>query len=222
VAGYRFIPSLRVADAPVSVGGRYPARTTGGVAERLNAPVLKTGIRFGGSRVRIPPPPFVALRPVICRAVEQKMNAWKTALVSLPLMLQGCLAGSSPLPAIVEVRDARTGLPVADAVVRTTGGNVFIPPRYLLAPPTSPWANPAGGRVQTGDDGATSLLLAGSRPNELTVTAAGYPPLYLTLEVEQTNIRGAHEWTEGRRSLIEDGTSAGPKLEVRVHTTPEM
>jgi hypothetical protein len=186
VAGYRFIPSLRVADAPVSVGGRYPARTTGGVAERLNAPVLKT------------------------------------ALVSLPLMLQGCLAGSSPLSAIVEVRDARTGLPVADAVVRTTGGNVFIPPRYLLAPPTSPWANPAGGRVQTGDDGATSLLLAGSRPNELTVTAAGYPPLYLTLEVEQTNVRGAHEWTEGRRSLIEDGTSAGPKLEVRVHTTPEM
>ncbi len=30
----------------------------GGVAERLNAPVLKTGIPFGVSRVRIPPPPL--------------------------------------------------------------------------------------------------------------------------------------------------------------------
>ncbi len=30
----------------------------GGVAEWLNAPVLKTGIPFGVSRVRIPPPPF--------------------------------------------------------------------------------------------------------------------------------------------------------------------
>ena len=167
MAGYRFIPSLRAADTPTSSSARYPAQTTGGVAERLNAPVLKTGIRFGGSRVRIPPPPFAALRPAICRAAERKMNVWKSTLVGLPLMLQGCLASSSPLPAIVEVRNARTGLPVADAAVRTTGGNMFIPPRSLLAPPTSAWANPAGGRVHTGEDGAANLLLAGSRPNEL-------------------------------------------------------
>jgi hypothetical protein len=149
------------------------------------------------------------------------MNVWKSTLVGLPLMLQGCLASSSPLPAIVEVRNARTGLPVADAAVRTTGGNMFIPPRSLLAPPTSAWANPAGGRVHTGEDGAAKILLAGSRPNELTVTAAGYPPLHLTLEAKKTNVRGALEWTEGRRSPIED-TWAGPKLEVRVHTTPDM
>jgi hypothetical protein len=148
------------------------------------------------------------------------MNAWTTALVGLPLMLLGCLAGSSPLGAIVEVRDARTGLPVADAVVRTTGGNVFIPPRDVLAPPTSPWANPAGGRVQTGDDGAVNLLLAGSRPNELTVTAAGYPPLHLTLEAGMTDVHGALEWTEGRRPPITADMSAGPVLEVRVHATP--
>ena len=30
----------------------------GGVAERFNAPVLKTGVRESGPRVRIPPPPL--------------------------------------------------------------------------------------------------------------------------------------------------------------------
>ncbi len=35
------------------------ASQCGGVAERLNAPVLKTGIRESVSRVRIPPPPPV-------------------------------------------------------------------------------------------------------------------------------------------------------------------
>ena len=33
--------------------------TSGGVAERLNAPVLKTGVVFGSPWVRIPPPPFI-------------------------------------------------------------------------------------------------------------------------------------------------------------------
>jgi hypothetical protein len=36
----------------------------GGMAERLNAPVLKTGMGASPSRVRIPvPPPFIFLLP---------------------------------------------------------------------------------------------------------------------------------------------------------------
>ena len=41
------------------------SKTLGGVAERLNAPVLKTGIPFGVSRVRIPPPPLF-WGPIFC------------------------------------------------------------------------------------------------------------------------------------------------------------
>ena len=45
--------------------------TPGGVAERLNAPVLKTGVAFGSPRVRIPPPPlFLPEKPVFSARYE--------------------------------------------------------------------------------------------------------------------------------------------------------
>ena len=39
-------------------GGPVPRQDPGEVAERLNAPVLKTGVAFGSPWVRIPPSPF--------------------------------------------------------------------------------------------------------------------------------------------------------------------
>ena len=44
---------------------------SGGVAERLKAPVLKTGRGFALSRVRIPPPPFgeIVERGVACNGL---------------------------------------------------------------------------------------------------------------------------------------------------------
>ncbi|HCA39023.1 MAG TPA: hypothetical protein DEO92_05030 [Phycisphaerales bacterium] len=132
------------------------------------------------------------------------------------MVLQGCLAGSSPLGARIEVRDSQSGRPVPHAVVRWTGGNVFIPPRDVLGPPISPPATPAGGKAETNNSGAADIVLAGSRPNELTVTAEGYPPLHLTLEAAADSVRGAVYWTEGRRPPIGAGEATKPTLEVRV------
>ena len=42
---------------------RAQSASPGGVAERLNAPVLKTGVLSRGPWVRIPPPPPSALFP---------------------------------------------------------------------------------------------------------------------------------------------------------------
>lgn len=132
------------------------------------------------------------------------------------LALQGCLAGSSPLGARIEVRDSQSGRPVPHAAVRWTGGNVFIPPRDVLGPPISPPATPAGGKAETNDFGAADIVLAGSRPNELTVTAEGYPPLHLTLEAAADSVRGAVSWTDGRRPPISDSEAIRPTMEVRV------
>jgi hypothetical protein len=137
-------------------------------------------------------------------------------IVGLAAMLQGCLAGSSPLPAMIEVRDAGTGVAVADAVVRTTGGNVFMPPREVLGPPISPPATPSGGRVQTDAAGHAAIVLAGNRPNELTVTAPGYAPLHLTLETTALSVRGAMVWTEGRPSPFNPAAPPKQKLQVRI------
>ncbi len=193
----------------------------GGVAERLNAPVLKTGIRFGVSRVRIPPPPLAALGPP---TVEQVIRSVAVCRIVLGLMvmssalLGGCLAGSSPVPAHLELRDALTGAPVGGAEVRTTGGNIFIPPRDVLGPPISPWANPAGGRFETAGDGGVDIVLAGNRPNELTITADGYAPLHMTLRGRATSIGGVSSWTLGRLPPINDEVSPPRRLEVRVRT----
>jgi len=131
-------------------------------------------------------------------------------------VLGGCLPGSSPLAARVEVRDARTGEPVPMAEVRTTGGNVFIPPRDVLGPPVSPWANPSGGRRETQADGGAEIVLAGNRPNELTVIAEGFAPLHLTLQAGASSVSGATDWSLGRLPPLNAAASPPQRLEVRV------
>ena len=147
------------------------------------------------------------------------MNAIRrTSVLGLvAVLLQGCLAGSSPLPAVIEVRDSATGKPVPQAIVRTTGGNLFIPPRDVLGPPVSPLATPAGGRASTNSSGIADLVLAGNRPNELSVTAVGYLPLRLVLRTGTTRVSGANEWTRGREQPVNSSLLTVPTLEVRVH-----
>jgi hypothetical protein len=128
-------------------------------------------------------------------------------------LLGGCLAGSSPLAADLEVRDARTGAPIAGAAVRTTGLSV-------LQPPISPWADPPAGRFESGADGAVAIVLAGNRPNELTVTAQGYAPLHLTLQAGSVSVAGATDWSTGRLPPINGSVSPPPRLEVRVRAKP--
>src|SRR5438477_8868275 len=76
-------------------------RAPGGVAERLNAPVLKTGSgRQGHSWVRIPPPPFTEPRSVWlsgneARAAVRVVRPWTSVgvrCVFLRLALNGPLS----------------------------------------------------------------------------------------------------------------------------------
>lgn len=131
-------------------------------------------------------------------------------------MLQGCLPPSAPLPARVEVRDASSGRPIPHALVRWTGGNVFIPPRDVLGPPISPPATPPGGRCETDASGTAKVVLAGNRPNELTVSVAGYAPLSLTLETGKSAVSGALDWSQGRMPPVDAASAVEPRLEVRV------
>ena len=59
---------------------RHRGPAMGEVAERLNAPVLKTGMAFGSSWVRIPPSPFEKARS--CRR-GNAMTELKNKLVEL-------------------------------------------------------------------------------------------------------------------------------------------
>jgi len=114
------------------------------------------------------------------------------------------------------VRDCHLETPVADADIRIAGGNVFLPPRTLIVPPTSPWADPAGSLARTNRDGTVDIMLAGSRPNDITITASGYPPLHATIEVGVRGINRPLLWTTGRVPPVDVTAPPSPRLEFRV------
>ena len=145
------------------------------------------------------------------------MTRW--LLVLIGFSLTRCLSPSTPLAAVIEVRSAQTGLPITGAIVQTRSGNLFIPPRDIVAPPTSPWATPSGDRRTTDEKGIVHVHLASNRPTELEVSAAGYAPLHLTLEAAASDIRGARDWTEGRLQPARADMPSVPLLEVRVHAS---
>ncbi len=128
----------------------------------------------------------------------------------------GCLPPSAPLHACLEVRDTVTGQPIPHATARWTGGNPFIPPREVLGPPISPLANPPGGRTETDASGRARLTLAGSRPNDLLVTADGYRPVHVMLTPGITTIGGAFAWTEGMKPPTSPIQPHQPTMQVRV------
>ncbi len=187
--------------------------STGGVAERLNAPVLKTGIRFGVSRVRIPPPPL----PAMYAAFQQQagtiavMFARIIMLFIAMVLLGGCLPGSRPIAATVEVRDATTHDPVSGATVHISGGQPFVPHGKAIGPPISPWPAPRYSRQVTDEQGSVNVEIAGNRPNWLTVSDPRYTPTTILLRADATNVYGATSWTG-------DGSS---KLEVRAASPQE-
>ena len=146
--------------------------------------------------------------------VHHLMRLIVSALICV--VLAGCLAPSQPIPASIYVRDADTGQPVQDAVVRSTGGNVFIPPRDVLGPPVSPPATPAGARGTTGPLGLVKLSLAGNRPNDVEVTAEGYAPLHITLRANQNSISNAGIWMHGL--LPPAGAPPSRRLQLKVTT----
>src|SRR4051794_38019130 len=74
-------------------GIAHTLRPPGGVAERSNAPVLKTGVRSRGPRVRIPPPPLAPL------AGEDRVDRLARPLAFDPVVLEQVrlLAHAEPL-----------------------------------------------------------------------------------------------------------------------------
>ncbi len=96
----------------------------------------------------------------------------------ITLMLAACSVGS-PAPMRVEVRDAATRKPVADATVRVHLLNFFLPiPPYETLNTSPP--PPVVGRT----DASGHAIIESRRgaPVELFIAAAGYPPIEITLE----------------------------------------
>lgn len=72
-------PGGRTDGVPVALASNAHGRGAagpGGVAERLNAPVLKTGVAFGSPWVRIPPPPLMAA--AVPAAASKPAGLWAT------------------------------------------------------------------------------------------------------------------------------------------------
>src|SRR5688500_13359410 len=87
---------------------RLRSATTGGVAERLNAPVLKTGSPARGSWVRIPPPPPDSSFVRAGFEAHEQMNKWVQQLCGAKLDT-GASATVAPSPRGVSGgRPART------------------------------------------------------------------------------------------------------------------
>ena len=125
--------------------------------------------------------------------------------------LGGCLPGSRPIAATIEVRDATTHEPVSGATVHISGGQPFIPPRETIGPPISPWPTPRYSQHVTNEQGSVNVEIAGSRPNWVVVSDPRYTPTTILLRTDATNVYGATSWTG-------DGSS---KLEVRTASPRE-
>ena len=198
---------MRSAYSPLAVR-RYPvALPPGGVAERLNAPVLKTGKPFGVSWVRIPSPPC-------------PMRSYIIPFGLIVLAQTGCTP-SSPVSARLELRDARTLEPVARAAIRQKGLTFYLPTSQseFGEPPGAtfgPLPDPAGDAAPTDDAGHAHLELAGNRPNALAITAAGYAPLRLLVETDATGVTRPLAWTSGLRQPVDTALKQPPRtLEAR-------
>ena len=81
--------------------------TLGGVAERLNAPVLKTGIPFGVSRVRIPPPPLFSGPVIDSLTGDGAAFASTQGVVGISRIFAGEAFGLTIRPAHGDVRNYR-------------------------------------------------------------------------------------------------------------------
>lgn len=193
-------------------------RSPGGVAERLNAPVLKTGRPFGVSRVRIPPPPL----PAEGGLFSCSPALMRTLLPLLLLILLPACAPSAPLPSTIQVRDAVTHEPIANADIRSLGLTIFLPSSQeeLGLPPGAtigPQPDPPATQSRTDATGTAHVVLAGNRPNAVVIHAEGYTTIELLVETSTSRITRPLGWSSGPPqppSLNQHG----PALEARVST----
>ena len=194
----------------------------GEVAERLNAPVLKTGIRFGESWVRIPPSPLPqpAKRAAAILLFSYSSDIRPMRFLLLISTLLGACTASQPLPMTVQVRDSTTHAPVAHALVASIGLSLYIPISQntqwlssgaIVGPP----ANPARAKASTDIQGSAAIMLAGNRPNQVYISADGYQPLKLIAHTSANAIQQPKDWTRGTHIPSNAIESKAPTLEAR-------
>lgn len=147
----------------------------------------------------------------------------------LILMLASVLvAGCAPLTSVhqptrlmVDVRDAETREPIADAVVIGSSLYMYYPEMQdnifgqAGAIPSFVEINePSGWRASTNANGSTQEIAAGGTPSSITVMARGYAPMHLNVEIDDAGVpHGAMLWTMGDSTHQAKGLRA---LECRV------
>ena len=130
-------------------------------------------------------------------------------------LASGCTA-SRPMPIMIEVADAKTGIPVEGVTIRAAGGTFYVPTMeasIIGAPGTSfgPPPNPTAAVGRTNEQGTSYMTVAGQRPVFMRFFKEGYPVGFLVIETGETQALGASDWTTERTlpsidgSLVPDG-----------------
>jgi len=141
-------------------------------------------------------------------------------LILLFMLLPGC-APSAPLHATIQVRDALTHAPIANADIRGLGLTIFLPssqeelglpPGAMIGPPP----NPAATQASTDASGTAYIVLAGNRPNSLVIHAEGHVPVHLLVETGTARITRPLQWSSGARQA----SGGTPTLEARIFSGP--
>lgn len=108
-------------------------------------------------------------------------------------LLAGCYTYE---PLTIEVRDAQTAEPLADAVVIVRSLNFFAPdaPEEFVHPSPSPsvWG-------RTGPDGVVRFEQGASCPGHIVVVAPGEVPHSLLFEVHPADTGMASDWLDAQR-----------------------
>ncbi len=144
------------------------------------------------------------------------------------MLAAGLAAGCAPLTTVhqptrlmVDVRDAETREPIAEAVVIGSSLYMYYPEmqdnmfgRAGAIPSFVEVNEPSGWRASTNANGSTQAIVAGGTPSSITVMARGYAPVHLNVEIDDAGVpHGAMLWTIGDSTLQASGLRT---LECRV------
>ena len=144
------------------------------------------------------------------------------------MLAAGLAAGCAPLTTVhqptrlmVDVRDAETREPIAEAEVIGSSLYMYYPEmqdnmfgRAGAIPSFVEINEPSGWRASTNANGSTQAIVAGGTPSSITVMARGYAPVHLNVDIDDAGVpHGAMLWTIGDPTLQASGLRT---LECRV------
>lgn len=156
------------------------------------------------------------------------MRGFIAALTAI--LLTSCAPLTStraPIEVAIDVRDARTGEPIPDALIVGGVGAFFYPdsqpgpfgrpgviPSFVVVNDPSEWA------VRTGRDGTAVVQIAGGNPSSMLIIKDGYQATNATLEAGTTrSLEHAHWTTADPPQAVHGRPLPAPLLEFRVRDT---